>query len=569
MWLRRLFGMREKSYWLRIPLEEEFEHVLLLGDSGTGKSQIIHSFLLQIARRRPAEAAIIYDPACEFVERHFNARRGDLILNPLDARSPYWSLSGEVRYPTDRQLIAEAFFPGKEDSRYPAAPFFTNASRSIFGRMLEFRPTPQEMIKWLQDARYVDELVRGTEHAHYIDPKAGNQRGGVLASLAEIGGALKLLPTKFDCPGEIILTEWAKRRRGWLFITSTKETRPALRPLQTAFIDILLKRLMSVSPECGRASPCWLVIDEVHSLRRLPALPEALYEGRKYGLKIVQGTQGRSQYEGNFGAQSEAMLAAAHLKIFLRHNEPKAAQWVADSIGEEELEKQRIGTTASASDRSRHSINYTTQTERRASVSKEEVMALPNLNGYWKYEDRVVGFRLKYQWLPKVVEGTKRRPIAEEASPPVRNDPEPKGEEQVTETFTTTRRKSKRGARGSEEAASSEVTGVVHKEDPAVAEASAGRAAGPERKGLHLIHSTSSSSLQNAVKSSPHDTEDAGLAEAEAVDRVTLREQVKIDAQAGERVPSKSPDGTGEAPSRPAADEAERHVRNIQQDYFN
>src|SRR5581483_3983566 len=114
--LRNLLGAEERKYWIRIPQEKETQHVLLLGDSGTGKSQVIHSFLRQIAGRRPAESVIIYDPACEFVKRHFCSNRGDLILNPLDIRSPYWSPSAEIEYSTDRALIAESFFPGRENS---------------------------------------------------------------------------------------------------------------------------------------------------------------------------------------------------------------------------------------------------------------------------------------------------------------------------------------------------------------------------------------------------------------------------------------------------------------------
>lgn len=415
--LKSWLGFEEQKSWLRIPREEEAEHVQLLGDSGTGKSQIIHSFLHQIAARRPGEAAVIYDPACEFIRRHFNASRGDIILNPLDVRCPYWSPTSEVKSLTDHHLIAESFFPGRDDHRDPTGRFFTKASRSIFGRMLEFDPTPQQMMAWLQDAKRIDEIVKGTEHAHYIDPHAGNQRGGVLGSLADVGGALKLLPAQDACPSEIVLTEWATRRRGWIFITSTKDTRDSLRPLQAVFLDLLMKRLMSVEPEWGSVHPCWLMVDEVHSLKRLPALHDALAEGRKYGIRVVQGTQGRSQYEEYYGQLAKTMLAGPHLKILLRCNEPEGAKWIADMIGEVETEKLKIGTTAAVQDQGRDSINYSTLTERKSVISKEEIMALPNLEGFWKYGEKVVGFRLPYQPLPQVAHGFLPREQPEEAKP--------------------------------------------------------------------------------------------------------------------------------------------------------
>jgi hypothetical protein len=181
--------------------------------------------------------------------------------------------------------------------------------------------------------------------------------------------------------------------------------REALRPLQAAFINVLMKRLMSVSPEWGQAHPCWLIVDEVHSLNRLPALYETETEGRKYGLKLIQGTQGKTQYEEYYDRLSKAMLAAPKLKLFFRCGESESARWISDTIGEYEVEKPKIGTTASVEDRGRDALNYSTTTEHRQAISKEEIMALPDLHGYWKYGDAVVPFRLPLAPIKVVTRG--------------------------------------------------------------------------------------------------------------------------------------------------------------------
>jgi hypothetical protein len=393
--VRDYFGFEESPTWLRIPRADETEHIMLLGDPGTGKSQTIHHFLLQIAAREPSEAVVIYDPACEFIKRHYNQKRGDVILNPLDKRSPYWSPAAEVGLVTDKNLIAESFLPGKpEANQASTSGFFLKAARAIFGRMLELRPTPAQMVNWLRSEDAIDRVVEGTEQAHLIPKNAHGQRAGVLGVLSELGGILRLLPERDECESEIILSEWAKRRRGWIFITSRTDMRETLRPLQAAFINVLMKRLMSVSPEWGQAHPCWLIVDEVHSLHRLPALYEVETEGRKYGLKLIQGTQGKTQYEEYYDRLSKAMLAAPKLKLFFRCGEAESARWISDTIGEYEVEKPRIATTASVEDRGRDALNYSTTTEHRQAISKEEIMALPDLHGYWKYGDAVVPFRL-------------------------------------------------------------------------------------------------------------------------------------------------------------------------------
>jgi hypothetical protein len=407
---RGYFGLEERPVWIRMSRREETEGIMMLGDPGTGKSQTIHHFLLQIAARRPAEAVVIYDPACEFVKRHYNRRRGDVILNPLDMRSPYWSPSLELHDITDKKIVTESFLPGKSDlGQASTSGFFLKAARAIFGRMLEFKPTPEELVAWLRSADAIDMIVAGTEHAHLIPRNAHGQRAGVLGVLSDLGETLRLLPDLAACDQEISLTEWAAERKGWIFITSTMDSREALRPLQAVFINLLMKRLMSVSPEWGQAHPCWVIVDEVHSLHRLPALYEAETEGRKYGLKLMQGTQGKAQYEEYYQALAKTMLAAPRLKLFYRCGEPESARWISDTIGEVEIERPKIGTTASVEDKGRDSLNYSTITEHKPVISKEEIMSLPDLHGYWKYADVVVPFRLPLARLRIVANGFVKR----------------------------------------------------------------------------------------------------------------------------------------------------------------
>ncbi len=163
--IRDYFGLEESPTWIRIPRADETEHIILLGDPGTGKTQSIHHFLLQIAARQPAEAVVIYDPASEFIKRHYNHQRGDVILNPTDQRSPYWSPSVELHSLTDKKLLAESFLPGKSDANQPSSSsFFLKAARAIFGRMLELKPTPAQMVDWLKSEDAIDTIVAGTEH---------------------------------------------------------------------------------------------------------------------------------------------------------------------------------------------------------------------------------------------------------------------------------------------------------------------------------------------------------------------------------------------------------------------
>src|SRR2546421_2689872 len=174
--LRQMIGMDARSYRLPVPREEEAEGFVLLGAPGTGKTQVIQQFLAQIAERHPPEAVVCYDPAGEFITNYFQPGQ-DVVLNPLDARCPYWSPSLEVDYEngnggaTDRHFIAESLFPHRDQAN-TKAQFFFKSARSILARMFEFKTDAKRIVEMLPDEKLIDGVVKGTEHAHLIDKDA-------------------------------------------------------------------------------------------------------------------------------------------------------------------------------------------------------------------------------------------------------------------------------------------------------------------------------------------------------------------------------------------------------------
>src|SRR5262249_18409480 len=89
---------------LALPRAIESSHLLIMGDSGTGKSTLIRQLLRQLEDR--GDTAIVYDPALEYTPQFYTPERGDVILNPLDARSPYWSPGDELRHEAEALTLA-------------------------------------------------------------------------------------------------------------------------------------------------------------------------------------------------------------------------------------------------------------------------------------------------------------------------------------------------------------------------------------------------------------------------------------------------------------------------------
>jgi hypothetical protein len=342
----------------------------------------------------------VYDPALEYTAQFYTPERGDVILNPLDARSPFWTPADEWRHEAETLTLATSLFP----DRHHENAFFTEAPRRIFAHLLTLKPTPDQLAWWLCHEEEIDRALAGTAYAAMIDPKAPAQRSGVMASLNMVADTLKLLPLERETSQRWSAAAWSHQwPHGWLFLTSTPETRPRLVPLSSLWLDTLVLRLMNQGQP--RPHPTWFVLDELASLQRLPQLHTAITENRKSNNPVVLGFQGRSQIETRYGHDAEAMLSQPATKIFLRTSEPHAAKWIADTIGDVEIE--RLRESRSSGRGSQHSYGLERQVE--PLVMPSEIRGLAVLRGFMKVGNLVVRMTFPFIHLPKKAPGLVER----------------------------------------------------------------------------------------------------------------------------------------------------------------
>nr|WP_269745499.1 type IV secretion system DNA-binding domain-containing protein [Candidatus Orientia mediorientalis] len=65
-------------------------------------------------------------------------------------------------------------------------------------------------------------------------------------------------------------------------------------------------------------SNMWFILDELPALQRIPSLPIALAESRKYGGCFVAGLQNIHQLEEIYGSQEASMLDLFNSKFIFR-----------------------------------------------------------------------------------------------------------------------------------------------------------------------------------------------------------------------------------------------------------
>ena len=183
---------KDRSGLIRLRQADEFSHFLIVGDSGSGKSTLIRQMLTQIELRE--QPAIVYDPDCQFIQHFYNAERGDWVLNPIDARCPYWHPGDEVNYVADTVAVASSLY--SRDLKEP--PFFMDSARDLMAELLKWNPSAADLAQWMAHPAEIDRRIVGTPLESVITHNAQGQRMGVLGTFNKISAALNLLPSEAE-----------------------------------------------------------------------------------------------------------------------------------------------------------------------------------------------------------------------------------------------------------------------------------------------------------------------------------------------------------------------------------
>jgi hypothetical protein len=404
----RLDGLRfwQKCCVLRIQQSVESQHLMFVGDQGAGKTQGI----LNVTDQAEAlgETCVIYDPHREFIKRYYNPHRGDIILG-LDERCAHWDPSAEIDY--SDTATAEATALSQAASLFPGRPgtkewFFTDAARRVLTFvMVNYQPNAGELAELLTHPDpLIDAISKGTDLEELLTKNAGPQRAGVHSTLAQCLFALKQIPEPDPTRPVWSAREWAEHRKGWIFLTSTQDTREAVGPLQRLWIDSLIMRLLSMGSR-AELSTVRVIVDELPALGELSQLKIAVAEARKSGLTLVLGFQGRAQIKAIYGDEAEGIFSAPYTKIVLRTGEPESGEWLAKMLGKREMERIREHRGPDGK------RSYTTEQREELVVYPSELAGLENRHGYLRYANYVVPITVAvapqrpdraFGWIPRV-----------------------------------------------------------------------------------------------------------------------------------------------------------------------
>ncbi|MDR0564874.1 MAG: type IV secretion system DNA-binding domain-containing protein [Azoarcus sp.] len=364
-----------------VPMRRKSEtlHSLFAGAQGTGKSQQFFALMRQVRRR--GKKTIVYDPTGEFTQEFY--RPGiDILMNPLDARSPNWNPWCEIDMDYHYDNLAAGLIPEPSDTD----PFWALAGRAVFSDTLRVlgranRGTNSALCSVLLNSS-LDSLhatLMGTAAASYVDPKTERTGMSLKMTVQNQLNAFRLLHDE----GELFsIRKWIREEGtdSWMFITARESVREALKPILSLWLDTTIKAVLDLEPI--HTERMWFFIDELPTLQRIDSLKLALTNTRKFGLCMVLGVQDFSQIYSLYGQDlAKTIISGCQTKLLLRVTDGTAAKLLVELVGQAEVD-QKEETLSYGTTSQRDGVSIIARRSMRDILLPSEITTLPDMEGY-------------------------------------------------------------------------------------------------------------------------------------------------------------------------------------------
>lgn len=396
--------------------DTETRHFLVTGSTGSGKTNLINTFLPQV--RDVKHPAIVVDQTGEMIERYYDPNRGDIIFNPLDARSHSWDFwqdatsnnvaIGEVD-PRLEKFAKVLFSFDKRSTGSGNDQFWQNSGEILFTSCVEslikkdYRTiSALKNILTKTNSKDLANLLQGTRAARYFSKNNNTTAESILSVMTTSVRPMRLLQDSKKCFSlKDYFQNIEKGNNSWLFLSSSPSQREVTLPLLACILELAVSYL--VESGINEQRRMWFVIDELASLGRLNSLSVLLAESRKYGGCVIAATQSLNQLFDKYGHYAGSTLFDQFAtKFIFRSTDPSTARLITDIFGNIEYASQQKNTSYGAHEH-RDGVSYTEQEKRKSLITTNDIASLKDLECFVGLPDPKIRIT-KLQLAPSKVE---------------------------------------------------------------------------------------------------------------------------------------------------------------------
>lgn len=363
--------------------DSETRHLLVMGSTGSGKTNLLHNLLPQIKHHQ--QPAIIIDQTGEMIARYYNPCRKDIIFNPFDLRSQSWDFWQDCSTLDEIERFSQILFSfNRKRSRTHSDPFWEQSAQYVFNACAELlinnKNTSLTALKELTINATLDDLrakLKGTYAERYLTEDGKGVASSVLSMLATSAKPISYLSDD-NTNGSFSLKEhFSNIKSGspaWLFFSTKPSSRELTLPLIACLSELALSRLMDIGIDQSRK--VWCIFDELASLGNLPALSPLMAEGRKYGACVVACLQSLNQLYDHYGSYAGSSIFGQFATcFFFRNTEPAIAKMFSSMCGSKTITRQQKNTSFGANE-FRDGVSYQEVDQRKELVEYNQLASL-------------------------------------------------------------------------------------------------------------------------------------------------------------------------------------------------
>lgn len=334
------------------------KHTLLIGGTGTGKTNSLNFYIDQLKKQMTNnDVMIIFDTKGDFEKKFY--KNGDVIIGnskKYSQVSDKWNIYKEIvvdgwdKDAIQANISEITYSLFKEALDNTNQQFFPSAARDLFAAILEAhiragkndinlkklafnnaalknyleRLNPQKIIKLLSAASDLASVLS------YIGDGESDQALGVIAEMQNV--IRKIFIGAFAKDGRFSVREFVRKKRArTLFIEYDMSMGDTLTPIYRLLFDLALKEAMGRSKSEGNV---YFICDEFKLLPNLQHIEDGVNFGRSLGVKIFAGVQSIEQLYEMYGESKGKNIAAGFSSVLaFKANDASTREFVSDLYG--------------------------------------------------------------------------------------------------------------------------------------------------------------------------------------------------------------------------------------------
>lgn len=360
-----------KNQHLSIDIDDDIlsKHTLLIGATGTGKTNTFYYFIEQLKKQMTSnDVMIVFDTKGDFEKKFFS--KSDIILgNSAKYKdvSEKWNLykeivvdgiddnnvqmnTNEITYSLFKDAMEKTnqqFFPsaardllasivlahikaGKNDIEFRKLAFNNKALKTYLDNL-----SPTKIIKLLSISHDLSSVLS------YIGDGSSNQALGVIAEMQNV--IRKILIGSFAQDGRFSVRNFVRQKGGkTLFIEYDLSVGDTLTPIYRLLFDLALKEAMGRSKTEGNV---YLICDEFKLLPNLQHIEDGVNFGRSLGVKVLAGIQSIEQLYEIYGESKGRNIASGFSSVYaFKSNDSVTREYISNLYGKNIILEQYKGS---------------------------------------------------------------------------------------------------------------------------------------------------------------------------------------------------------------------------------